>query len=68
MGAVMTTEAQAYVAGWQACMAGVDGRYASESSSKAENSYAWIHGWLDAMEAEDSEEPQPDCAGYGDWQ
>lgn len=40
-------------------MAGVDGRYCTEAGN-----YAWLHGWLDAMEAEDDEKPEPACAGY----
>lgn len=61
----MATEAQSYVAGWQACMAGVDGRYASQAGRNEDERYAWTHGFLDAMEAEDGEQPEPECAGYG---
>jgi hypothetical protein len=77
----MITESQAYAAGWNACMNGVDGRYAQQfvahlggapakfhdSSAyqiNKELAGAWTHGWLDAMEAEDGEEPEPECAGY----
>lgn len=61
-------EAQAYINGWNACMAGCDGRYMPESSSNgplsADQRYAWIHGFEDAMEAEDGEELEPACVGY----
>ena len=62
------TEAQAYTNGWRACMAGIDGRYvplAEYGYTSEELRYAWTHGFLDAMEAEDVEEPEPACAGYG---
>jgi hypothetical protein len=58
-------EAAAYVAGWNACMAGEDGRYTCPEPRGNETAYAWNHGFLDAMEAEDSETPEPACAGYG---
>lgn len=62
------TEAQAYTNGWNACMAGCDGRYMPESSSggplSEEERYAWLSGFNDAMEADDGEEPEPACAGY----
>lgn len=57
------TQSEAYMASWRACMAGVDGRYLPEGVDR-ETGYAWTHGWLDAMEAEDGEEPEPACAGY----
>jgi hypothetical protein len=70
------TEAQAYIAGWRACMAGCDGRYPAmiragqwqtpSDITDSEISSAWTHGWLDAFEAEDGEEPEPACAGYDD--
>lgn len=59
----MTPQAEAYTAGWRACMNGEDGRYTNPHESIQEGE-AWIHGWLDAMEAEDGEEPQPETAGY----
>ncbi len=62
------TEARAYVNGWNACMAGVDGRYVllvEDGYTTEELRYAWTHGFLDAMEAEDGEEPEPACHGYG---
>ena len=60
------TEAQAYVAGWEACFAGEDGRFTNpfKDGSEARNKYAWDHGFLDAMEAEDDEKPEPSCVGY----
>ena len=57
------TEAEAYIAGWRACFAGVDGRYAP-LELYGDTKYAWKHGWLDALEAEENEEPQPACVGY----
>ena len=57
----MHTEAQAYSAGWDACMNGVDDRYVT---SVIEHRNAWLHGWLDAMDAEDGEEPIPEAVGY----
>lgn len=59
------TQAQAYVAGWEACMAGVDGRYHDPDASEEVN-YAWYAGFLDAIETEDDEEPEPACAGFGE--
>jgi hypothetical protein len=60
------TEAQAYVCGWRHCMAGFDGRYLPDRDDfkQVQLAYAYHHGWLDAMEAEDNEEPEPACAGY----
>lgn len=66
----MITEAQCYIAGWKACMNGVDGRYASTFGYDEPyritdtHRYAWEHGFLDAMEADDDEQPEPSCAGY----
>lgn len=57
-------EAQAYIDGWRACMAGQDGRFTNPHERHTDVAYAWNHGFLDAMEAEDSEEPQPETAGY----
>lgn len=62
----MTTQAQAYTAGWQACFAGEDGRFTNPEPRGSDTTYAWTHGFLDAMEAEDGEDPQPDTAGYHD--
>jgi hypothetical protein len=75
----MNNAAAAYIAGWQACMAGEDGRFTNPygaewkmlrsigapSLAKQACKYAWDHGFLDAMEAEDGEAPDPSCAGYG---
>lgn len=68
----MPTEAQAYIEGWNARFRGEDTRYTSpfngawktrdDPSGKLQ--YAWTHGALDAMEAEDGEEPEPGTAGY----
>lgn len=55
------SEAQDYIDGWQACMSGLDGRYLSKSMVAA-----FCAGFTDAMEAEDGEQPDPACAGYGD--
>lgn len=57
----MMGEREAYIAG----MAGVDGRYVDLRELAPEVLYAWEHGFLDAMEAEEGEEPQPESAGYG---
>lgn len=50
-------------------MAGCDGRYMPESQTggplSKELRYAWISGFTDAMEADDDEEPEPECAGFG---
>lgn len=59
------TQAQAYVDGWQACFAGEDGRYTNPCERRSDTAYAWDHGFLDAMEAEDDESPLPECVGYG---
>lgn len=45
------TQSEAYVAGWRACMAGVDGRYSPEGVDR-ETGYAWTHGFLDANRRE----------------
>lgn len=61
------SEATAYRNGWHACMAGVDGRYvplAENGYTTEEARYAWTAGWLDAMEADDDEDPEPACAGF----
>jgi hypothetical protein len=55
------TESEAYVAGWNACMNSVDAR-AVRAAIQRRN--AWLHGWLDALEADDDEEPCPEAAGY----
>lgn len=59
-----TTEADAYVLGWKACMAGEDGRYTNPQRDPMTDG-AWRCGWQDAMEAEDGEQPEPQCAGFG---
>lgn len=58
------TEAQAYILGWQACFNGEDGRFTNQLPRHSDTEYAWNHGFLDAAEAEDGEEPEPECAGY----
>lgn len=58
------TEAQAYIDGWNACMSGEDGRFTNPHPSRTDAAYAWNHGFLTAMEAEDGELPEPECAGY----
>jgi hypothetical protein len=58
------SEASAYKEGWIACMAGEDGRYTNPYKQRTDLAYAWNHGFLDAMEAEENEEPQPATAGY----
>lgn len=66
MGATIeTTLAQAYVAGWQACFDGEDGRFTNPFAVLTEAAYAWDHGFFDAMEADDDESPEPACVGYG---
>ena len=63
----MTTEAEAYTEGWKACMRGEDGRFTNPYPLAIDTEYqhiAWCHGFLDAMEAEDDDEPEPGCAGY----
>ena len=59
------TEAAAYTEGWTACMAGEDGRYTNPHPRQSAAAYAWDAGFLDAMEAEDGEMPEPECAGFG---
>jgi hypothetical protein len=60
----MNTQAQAYKEGWFACVQGLDGRWSNPYLKISEEHYAWTHGFLDAMEAEDDELPEPGCAGY----
>jgi hypothetical protein len=60
------SQADAYRAGWQACFAGEDGRFTNPEPRRSETAYAWDHGFLDAMEAEDGEQPEPASAGYHD--
>lgn len=63
---IATTQPQAYIDGWHACDAGLDGRFVNPHPRPSDISYAWTHGFLDAMEAEeDGEIPEPECAGYG---
>jgi len=61
-----TLEQAAYSAGWMCVMSGADPRYCNPFDRKAmpKSNYAWDHGALDAMEAEDGEEPDPKSAGY----
>lgn len=60
----MTKIQIAYCAGWQACMAGYDGRYVNPHDRNSDVAYAWNAGFLDAMEAEDDDAPDPECAGF----
>jgi ribosome modulation factor len=53
---IATDTRRAYVAGWQACMTGEDGRYTNPYTDPSAR-YAWDHGFLNAMEAEDGETP-----------
>lgn len=57
-------ERAAYVAGWHCTMTGADPRYSNPYARRSAEAYAWDHGALDAMEAEDGEQPEPKCAGY----
>ena len=63
----MNEQAKAYIEGWTACMQGEDGRFTNPYPAHVADPqhYAWSHGFLDAMEAEDGETPEPECAGYG---
>lgn len=71
----MSNEASAYCEGWRAAMAGEDGRFTNPYGQSVclprsvpandELAYAWNAGFLDAFEAEDGEEPEPDSAGFG---
>ena len=58
------TQAEAYIAGWRAVMAGADPRYERPIGMDEDTSYAWTHGALDAMESEEGDKPEPNCAGY----
>jgi len=62
------TEAQAYEAGWAANRAGIDARYCGPTLTaegySEDDKYAWLAGWLDAMEADDDETCEPDAAGF----
>lgn len=68
------TQATAYTEGWHACMRGEDGRFTNPyplkstgvtpSSRMAFLHLAWAEGFVDAMEAEDGEQPQPKSVGY----
>ena len=63
----MTTQSQAYIAGWNAVMSGADPRYSNPHGHSKDNeslAYAWTHGALDAMEADDGEVPQPEAHDY----
>jgi hypothetical protein len=57
-------EAQAYCEGWCEVMAGADPRFCNPYIRESKENYAWNHGALDAMEAEDGDLPEPACAGY----
>lgn len=60
----MMTLAQAYVAGWNACFSGEDGRFTNPCDRYTNEAFAWSHGFLDAMDAEDGDKPEPGWAGY----
>lgn len=55
---------EAYIAGWDTCFAGKDGRFTNPHPGQSAEAYAWDHGFLDAMESPDGETPDPACAGY----
>jgi hypothetical protein len=54
----------AYCQGWQACCEGKDGRYANPYERRSPEAEAWDRGFLDAMEAEEGAQPEPEAAGY----
>lgn len=59
---------QIYVDGWNAGMKGEDGRYTNPHKPPSMPDFrdphvVWCTGFLDAMEAEDGEQPQPETAG-----
>lgn len=58
------SQSECYISGWQACFSGEDGRFTNPYPRRSEEAYAWDHGFLDAMEAEENEQPEPTCAGY----
>ena len=60
----MNSEQTAYCEGWKAVMAGADPRFVNPYESNAMEAYAWNAGALDAFDAEDGEEPEPECAGF----
>lgn len=62
--AQMEANRLAYKEGWCACMAGQDGRFTNPYPRASEENSAWSHGFLDAMEAEEGELPEPEIAGY----
>ncbi len=60
------SDSQAYRDGWQCCLDGGDGRFLNPHAKDSPERYAWDHGFLDAMEREEDDEPcEPECAGYG---
>jgi hypothetical protein len=40
-------------------------RFTNPHPSGSQIQHAWDAGFLDAMEAEDGEQPEPQCAGFG---
>lgn len=60
---IMPTLAQAYVAGWRACLAG-DIFFTNPYVDGTRLATAWNHGFIDAAESEGEETPCPECAGY----
>ena len=60
------TEAHAYREGWAHCLAGNDGRWGNPYPRVGKLSYAFDHGFVDCMEAEDGDTCEPGYAGYGD--
>lgn len=61
---MMTPLQHAYCDGWNFTMHGHDPRYGNPHPKNSDEHYAWDHGALDAFEAEDGEDPQPETAGY----
>ena len=64
----MPKTANAYIEGWNACMRGEDGRYTNPYAPPKEPVFhdkhaAWSCGFLDAMDAEDGEQPDPHALG-----
>jgi hypothetical protein len=54
----------AYQQGWIACFGGADGRFCNPHERKSEFAAAWNAGFLDAMEAGDCDECEPEIASY----
>jgi hypothetical protein len=58
------TPYQAYLAGWNACLAGVDGRYWFTRPEECEREphlrRCWQRGWSDAFDREEDDEQPED--------